>query len=200
MASSSHRCVVEFNECACLNCRFSVLHAALEHRRRKKKHFDCDKNTSLWQRFDDEMHDRDSQSHNFFKGSTGEVFVHVLSGGTPFPFPRPLMERFELVTDNGRKKLHWDDSSWTRVHQRSGGHHLSWISLNTRLPCVQSCTSQHSYMFPMTSQPRACSIWEQLQVAMRFRLHDDDDECITEIPPGKNTWNPALQFRKANTS
>ena len=41
-----------------------------------------------------------------------------------FLFPRPFMERLGFMIDYGRKKLQWDDSPWTRVHQRSGGHFL----------------------------------------------------------------------------
>ena len=56
--------------------------------------------------------------------TTGELLVQVLPGGTPFLFPSPLMERFRSLIDYERKKLHWDDSLWTRVHSQSRGHYL----------------------------------------------------------------------------
>ena len=60
-----------------------------------------------------------------FAGRTGHLLVHVLEGSTPFLFPRPLMEKFGLVVDYGRRRLQWSDSEWTRVRQRNGqGHYL----------------------------------------------------------------------------
>ena len=60
-----------------------------------------------------------------FAGRTGHLQVHVLEGNTPFLFPRPLMEKFGLVVDYGRKRLHWNDTQWTNVHQHGGkGHYL----------------------------------------------------------------------------
>ena len=66
-----------------------------------------------------------------FAGRTGHLHVYVLPGNTPFLFPRPLMERFGLVVDYGRKRLQWDDSRWTQVHQRNGtGHYLLNLAEN----------------------------------------------------------------------
>ena len=60
-----------------------------------------------------------------FAGKTGHLHVYVLPGNTPFLFPRPLMEKFGLVVDFGRKRLQWDEHRWTQVRQRSsGGHYL----------------------------------------------------------------------------
>lgn len=60
-----------------------------------------------------------------FAGRTGHLHVHVLEGNTPFLFPRPLMEKFGLVVDYGRKRLQWDASSWATVRQKkAGGHYL----------------------------------------------------------------------------
>ena len=66
-----------------------------------------------------------------FAGRTGHLHVYVLPGNTPFLFPRPLMERFGLVVDYGRKRLQWDESRWTQVHQRNGtGHYLLNLAEN----------------------------------------------------------------------
>ena len=60
-----------------------------------------------------------------FAGRTGHLQVYVLEGNTPFLFPRPLMERFKLVIDYGRKLVQWSSSEWARVRQRDGkGHYL----------------------------------------------------------------------------
>ena len=60
-----------------------------------------------------------------FAGKTGHLYVHVLPGNTPFLFPRPLMEQFGLVVDDGKKRLQWSDSTWTKVRQKdSQGHYL----------------------------------------------------------------------------
>jgi len=61
-----------------------------------------------------------------FAGKTGALYVHVIPGSTPFLFPRPLMEKFGLVIDFGRKRLNWGDNrAWTTVRQKGHqGHYL----------------------------------------------------------------------------
>ena len=60
-----------------------------------------------------------------FADRTGQMYVHVLPGNTPFLFPRPLMEKFGLVVDYGRKRLQWGDWKWTPVRQKNNtGHYL----------------------------------------------------------------------------
>ena len=60
-----------------------------------------------------------------FAGRTGHLYVHILPGGTPFLFPRPLMDKFGLIVDFGRKRLSWTDTDWTEVRQKDcRGHYL----------------------------------------------------------------------------
>ena len=53
------------------------------------------------------------------------LHVYLLEGGTPFFFPRPLVEKFGLLIDYGRKRIQFSDGGWTEVKQRNGqGHYL----------------------------------------------------------------------------
>ena len=74
-----------------------------------------------------------------FAGQTGHIYVYVLPGHTPFLFPRPLMEKFGMIVDFGRKRLMWKNSLWTDVRQTSpNGHYLlnlmdNWKQLRSKL-------------------------------------------------------------------
>ena len=96
----------------------------------KPKTLACDK----WFRFgnDDVSHCKEATIVPAnFAGKTGYLHVCVLEGSTPFLFPRPLMEKFGLVIDYGKKRIQWDQNQWTRVHQRKkGGHYLLDLAEN----------------------------------------------------------------------
>jgi len=81
-----------------------------------------------------------------FAGRTGLLQVHVLQGYTPFLFPRPLMERFGLVIDYGKKRLQWTATEWTKVKQRgSKGHYL--LDLAEDLAALRRDLTKPSFVY-----------------------------------------------------
>ena len=123
-----------------------------------------------------------------FAGRTGHLYVYVLEGNTPFLFPRPMMEKFGLVVDFGKKRLQWDATSWTDVRQKTAhGHYLLNLVENPqalrteiRTPVFRHVPEAPDYVLEVgsaTGDPAA----EKNDV----EDDDDSDNDHKELKPGK---------------
>ena len=74
--------------------------------------------------------------------------MHILEGNTPFLFPRPLMEKFGLVVDYGRKRLQWSDSHGHESDKGASKVTTSWTWLTIQSHCAVDCADRISSTSP----------------------------------------------------